>query len=521
MLSEHYTTGLTGLAFVTGGGLIGAYDKSGRFRFDTGLTEKLLPYSERLLEHHAAAGGEPLRLGIVATNDGSKPWTGPTLLLTDRVVRTLYKGNGGVDTPLTRFQRRNREKSVFQGMDLLLSFRGSQLPHLPFYCPILFDPQCALGELAGEFDPQIIAGHAAEPVVEVFDLLAPLAPEQRRHTVLCEFVSKQRERAICPSLRRPSSLTLLEETPATPAPAVDKASAGSAGRPEIATAGDRRVSRRGAATGVWFQDLFEDLLHDRLFLPSLPDVVSRIRQALDSAPVGIETVARIVETDPAVAVHVVKIANGCDSAPVASCIEAVTRLGVETTRLLMHTSAVQEPLRTGSSLLHTRLAEVFQHSSKVAAICRVLALRTPHLAPEQALLAGLLHQAGELAMIKYLDRQPQFANDADQLQRLIGEMAAEVGEAILRKWHFADALVQTAAQTRDWTRDSGAEADLCDLVIVAKVHSYMGTRQMASVPPMNEIPALAKLGRLDPHQSLGILNQANSRLAQAERLLAG
>ena len=70
-------------------------------------------------------------------------------------------------------------------------------------------------------------------------------------------------------------------------------------------------------------------------------------------------------------------------------------------------------------------------------------------------------------------------------------------------------------------RDNGVNADYCDLVIIAQLHSFVGTDMAMQVPPIHKIPALKRLdlGELTPRSSLKILEEAKDQISEAEALL--
>ena len=58
-------------------------------------------------------------------------------------------------------------------------------------------------------------------------------------------------------------------------------------------------------------------------------------------------------------------------------------------------------------------------------------------------------------------------------------------------------------------------------MIIAQLHSFIGTDQAARVPGINEIPAHNRLalGELTPQLSIKILDEAKDQIAHAESLL--
>ncbi len=272
------------------------------------------------------------------------------------------------------------------------------------------------------------------------------------------------------------------------------------------------------------QCLKEDLANERLCLPSLPDVAVRIGQALGDKVTDAKRIAKIIQTDMAMTAKVIRVANSALYAsrnPVENCSTAVVRLGIHTTHQLVLSFALRELFHTRSKIIQARMQSLWSHSRQVAAICYVLAKLTKQLNPEHAMLAGLLHDVGAVVILTYAEKHPDIANDQDQLEHVIAEMSGAVGSMILHRWGFADDLIQVTEEAENWQRDPAEEPDYADLVIIAQLHSFIGTPRMEMLPAFDQVPAFNKfsLGELTPKKSLKILKTASKQLAAAEALL--
>ena len=76
----------------------------------------------------------------------------------------------------------------------------------------------------------------------------------------------------------------------------------------------------------------------RLILPSLPEIVVRVRQAVNDDDVNLGNVVKLIQLDPSLTARLVQIANSPlyrSRQPVENCLMAVNRLGLKTTRDLV------------------------------------------------------------------------------------------------------------------------------------------------------------------------------------------
>ncbi len=276
-----------------------------------------------------------------------------------------------------------------------------------------------------------------------------------------------------------------------------------------------------------FRRIYTDLKADKLVLPSLPEVALRVRRAMEDELVELNKVAAVVATDPAITARLIKVANSAlygGYQPVSTCAAAIRRLGLKATRNLVTSFAVQAMLqaKVKSPHLRRRLVELWHHSTEVAAIAFVLARHLHDFDPEQALLAGLLHDIGAMPVITYADQHPELVESQQWLDHAVNTLRGEIGALMLTQWGFSEPLVTAAREAERWGRSGAGAADYCDLLIVSQLHSFIGKQHVAGVPRLSEVPAFArlKLGELSPDLSLKILADARGQLQEARQLLA-
>lgn len=267
--------------------------------------------------------------------------------------------------------------------------------------------------------------------------------------------------------------------------------------------------------------IYEDLNADRLLLPSLPRVAIRIGEAINDENSDARKVAALIETDPAMALKIVKAANSArfgGVARTATVADAVARLGMQNTRYLVVTFALRELFRTDSKVLEQRMQQLWEHSRKVAAVAHVLAEKVGGFNVHEALLAGLVHDIGGLAVIGYARDFPEVVEHPVALESSINALRSQLGGMILSKWQLPMELVSAAKEAENWYRDQAGKPDYTDLVIVAQLHEGVG----GDIDPA-KVPALRRLGlsvtELD--RGLALLHEAEEEVSAARHLLAG
>jgi HD-like signal output (HDOD) protein len=267
--------------------------------------------------------------------------------------------------------------------------------------------------------------------------------------------------------------------------------------------------------------IYEDLNTGHLLLPSLPDVAFRIGEAVNQDDADARRIATLIETDPAIAVKIVKAANSArygGVSQIATVTEAVARLGLENTRFLVVTFALRELFRTDSKPLGKRMLALWEHCRRVAALAQVLGDRVGKFNSHEALLAGLVHDIGCVAVIGYAREFPEVAENPVALEASIQALRGQLSGMILSTWQLPAALVTAAKEAENWYRDHAGPPDYADLVIVAQLHEGIG----GDIEP-TKVPALARLG-LSPGEidrGLELLHDAHEEVEAARRLLAG
>jgi len=274
-----------------------------------------------------------------------------------------------------------------------------------------------------------------------------------------------------------------------------------------------------------YAEIYDDLINDRLTVPSMPEVALKIRHMIEKDDAPVPKLAKLINTDPAISAKLVKSANGSlyhGQPPVETCARAISRLGLNATKHLVISFVLrnlfQEKITT--ELLNHCAHELWNHSVEVAAISMALANVTPGLDAEEALLVGLLHDIGELVILTYAENYPAISANREALQTVIDELKGEIGMAILREWQFPEAFVAAAGAAEEWMRDERAEPDYCDAVLVAHLHSYFGTPKMKGLPSLAEVPAFGKLadGDLTPEVSMRVLDEAKEMILETRQL---
>ena len=260
--------------------------------------------------------------------------------------------------------------------------------------------------------------------------------------------------------------------------------------------------------------------HHEVDLPSLPEVALKISHAIQNQDADFRQIATTVQADPAIAARIVQVANSAMYSGVSrveSVQNAITRIGMQATRAIVMSVVLKNLFTPQSALVRKRMKTYYQHSIRMGAICHVLATRLSGFDPEQAFLAGLMHNIGVLPLLIQADRHTDLNQDPGVLEQVIQELAWPIGSALLEQWGFEPQFVNAALEATNWGREI-AEADYCDIVQVAQLNCELIGGSKIEGPPLTELPAFKRL-HLDEIDPVKILEDARQEISEIVSLL--
>ena len=254
----------------------------------------------------------------------------------------------------------------------------------------------------------------------------------------------------------------------------------------------------------------------KLELPTLPDVAIKIRELIDDPNVSADQLVNLLSADPVVSAHIIKAANSAAAGGlrVDTLRAAIARLGYRMLRNLVMSVAVGNIFKASSPIIDRHLKRLWEHSRVVAANSFVLALHQKHLKPEQAMLAGMVHNLGALPLCIYANRfHPRLEQAA--LEELVRRFSTRVGVALLHNWHFPPEIIEVVAgyENLQRTNDSGM-ADYADVVTIANLQMPATAKFVA----WQNISAATRLG-CDPARCINFLVDYADQLNIAGEML--
>jgi len=213
-------------------------------------------------------------------------------------------------------------------------------------------------------------------------------------------------------------------------------------------------------------------------LPPLPAIVPAILDATTNEAASAEQVADVLRRDPTVAAKVLRIANSpfySSEREVTDVTRAVIRLGVMAVRNLVVGLCAGSAIR-GIGKAREGHGLLWCHSLGTAAAAELIARKLDYALPEEAFIAGLLHDFGQLAML--VTQTARFEQVAQQTQeggtkflyrerQAFGMDHTEAGALLLRHWGLPAVLIDAARHHHVDTADELKARPLVAIVALA------------------------------------------------------
>ena len=271
---------------------------------------------------------------------------------------------------------------------------------------------------------------------------------------------------------------------------------------------------------VFFNALKKAVETDQLTLPTLPEVAIKIRDAVESECNSAQQIADMLTQDASLTTRLLQVANSPiyrARTEIDDLTMAITRLGTRVVRDLVICLAMKQIYQPTSRLLEQQFRELWATSIEVASISRLIAEKSS-LNPEQALIAGLIHNIGALPVLQMAETDEALSKDKKALIQIIQDIQGSVGKLILSFWNFPDHLIDVVSQWSVFTRHHEGPADYVDIVQIAILQS--GHTLYSDAPDDRQlVPAFAAAG-IDSNVSLIDMEENKIKIEETRQSLS-
>lgn len=210
-----------------------------------------------------------------------------------------------------------------------------------------------------------------------------------------------------------------------------------------------------------------------LELPMLPEVASQVLVLVNSAESDAAELARVIQTDQALAGNVMRIANSAAYSPnvkLVSLQQAIARLGMRAMGEIAVSASLGPKLFTGH-LWRDVIEEHWRFALACANWSREVA-RQARQNVELAFLCGLLHEMGKPVVLQAICNAPEtiaVANLRDEeLRELMQRHHRQCGALLAGEWQLPDAVQTCIAHAGPDAGDNDSTPDITSIVNTAQ-----------------------------------------------------
>lgn len=217
-------------------------------------------------------------------------------------------------------------------------------------------------------------------------------------------------------------------------------------------------------------------------IATLPVSAMRIMKIAEDPASTEDALLEVLEADPPLAARVLKVVNSAfygRPRQVGSTAAAMRLLGVNAIRNIALAASLNRLFRGGRTVPGFDAGELWTHSIAVGAAARRIAERCRGIPPEEAMLAGLLHDIGVLVEIQscfteFTSLIAATAENADVAfadaeRQWLGATHEAFGKALCEQWRFPDALAKACGHHHDPLALPAADQWLPSIIHVADV----------------------------------------------------
>ncbi|MBS1196241.1 MAG: putative signal transduction protein [Proteobacteria bacterium] len=193
------------------------------------------------------------------------------------------------------------------------------------------------------------------------------------------------------------------------------------------------------------KELAAEVSEGKLSLPASVNVALRVREALDSPECHIDMAARVVQAEPILSARVVAMANAAvfniSGNEITDVRTAVSRLGFRVVSNLATVMMVRQMAQSPNTRAERQIAaKLWEYTTHVASLARMLARQVTHQDPEAAMFAAVVHDIGGFYLLSRAAEFPGMLNEGLGEDDAEGELA--LGRAVLKALTVPQAVME-------------------------------------------------------------------------------
>lgn len=171
-----HQSGLAGLYLLTDEGVLARFESTGAVVREPDLSATLAFRLRAVLSQYRSGAIEDLTIGLITNPGLDQRWGAGSMVFGNRLLNELSDTGRVAGMPLTPYERSDKSKTVFQGMELVLNMRNLHRSSAQYFCPVLFVPEVDNMVLCERYGVDFVNDQG---MYEVLDLAAPFASSKQ------------------------------------------------------------------------------------------------------------------------------------------------------------------------------------------------------------------------------------------------------------------------------------------------------------------------------------------------------
>ena len=256
-------------------------------------------------------------------------------------------------------------------------------------------------------------------------------------------------------------------------------------------------------------------------LPSLPDVVLKIRRLLEDENSDFDQISRAVSMDPALVSKLFIFANSAfynrANIKIEDLDTAISRLGIEVVRNTAMSMAMKQ-LYSADKHSHADkfLRQVWARGMKLSCMAFAVSRVTTTTNDENAFLCGLLNEVGKLYIITKAGEFPELLGNRESFDAVLEKWNSQISKSIIESWGFPEEIANSACPDSYLDPDPDSPPDYVDVVYIAK---YLVDHDQDDSIDLSEDASCAKL-KISDNKLASILTDYRDKLKTMQQSLA-
>lgn len=223
------------------------------------------------------------------------------------------------------------------------------------------------------------------------------------------------------------------------------------------------------------EDIAKELSGEVVF-PTYFDAVLRLRKALQDPALSIGDIAQAVSLEPLISAKLLRLANSIIYNPagheVVDLKSAISRLGLNAVRTAALSIVMTQLIRAKGMAdfsEHTEL--LWEHSIQTSAAAKIIARQMSRLNPDEAMLAGLIHDLGAFYMLYRASQYEELRQRPESMKYLIIQWHESIGISLFNALGLPEEIINATIDHDQIRPAPTAIRTLADVIYVANMLS--------------------------------------------------